>query len=535
MNKQHSFLKGTIILIAANTISKILGAVFKIPLAYILQEEGMAVFNTAMGVYSTVLSFVISGLPLAMSRYIAGQYAMQNYINIKRTVKVTTLLLCVLGLIASFVLYGFSDFFAYAMKEPKAGVAIRMISPAVFFVAWGTVYKSFYEGCINMIPTAISQVIESFIRLGIGIAGAYYLRNAAMEVTATGAISGITIGEIIATLLLFFMYIPSNRKLPYIGETVRKRVICNSLISIALPMLVCSCVSSMLGLADVAMIRNGLLNIRFTAESFLLKYSAYTSLFDNLSNDLKLSLDGARWIYGAYSGYALTVFHLPTGIIGALGVSILPVVTGALARGDNRLVQKTTEIALKLTLIISLPCAVGMFLFSDGILGLLFNNTASAIMLSQLAPCLVLVCVSQLFAVILHASGRIAEPFFNSLVGIAIKLLADFFLIPVGVLNISGAIAGSFFGFMTVMLLNARSVKKHFKINFKIIECVVKPIVACAVMGVVMKLLYNPLCIIFGNDALSLVSSAFVGAVAYLLCLVSLNVVNKNEVRAIRP
>ena len=105
MNGRQSFLKGTAILISANAISKILGAIFKIPLTYILQEEGMAIFNTALGVYSTLLTFVISGLPLALSRFMAEEYALKNYTTVKKCVRTGTLILCALGISGSLCLF----------------------------------------------------------------------------------------------------------------------------------------------------------------------------------------------------------------------------------------------------------------------------------------------------------------------------------------------------------------------------------------------------------------------------------------------
>ena len=537
MLKKQSFIKGTAILILANAISKILGAVFKIPLAYILKEEGMAIFNTAMGVYSMVLTFIISGLPIALSRYVAEEYTLKNYITVKRAVKLSTLIFCGLGIIGSLILYFFADFFALAMKDPKAVFAIKVISPAVFFVAWGNVYKSFYQGCVNMTPTAISQIIEAVIKLFVGIAFAYTMRNFPIDVTSAGGIFGITAGEIIATFILFMLFIPTNKKIPYTGEKRRKREIIDSISAVAIPMLVSSCILGMLNLVDVAMIRNGLLKIEFTplaAKAFLLKYSSYTTCFDNLEKTMKLTIDGARWLYGAYSGYALTIFHLPTGIIAALGMSVLPLISGALAKKDNALLEKTTVTALKLTLLVSMPSATVMLLFGEPILELLFNNTASAGMLTQLAPCLVFVCVSQLFTVILNASGRVVEPFLYSFLGVLIKLSSNLILIPNPAFNISGAIIGSNIGFFVVMILNGMSVVRNLGIKLLYKKSLVRLLIACFVMGLILKLLYTPMTVIFTNTAVAVIVTVFVGLTAYLLSLISMNVINRQEIKSIK-
>ncbi len=532
MKKQQSFLKSTAILIFANTISKILGAVFKIPLAYILKEEGMAIFNTAMSIYSIVLSFIISGFPLAISRLIAEEYALKNFKTVKKTVSISTVILCVMGLIGSIILYFFSDFFAYSMKDPKACTAIRIISPSVFFVAWGTVYKSYYQGSINIIPTAVSQIVEAVIKLVIGFLGAYSLINTSVEIVSAGAISGITMGEIIATLILFFLYFPAKCSLTVTYEKRSTKSICASLMSVAIPMLLSSCITGALDLLDVATIRNSLTHIKFTdndVKSFLLSYSSYTDIFDKLIWEKKLSVDGARWLYGAYSGFALTIFHLPTGIIASLGVSVLSMVSGAIAKNNLALAEKTVSLSLKLTLIIALPCALVLFTFSEQILYLLFKNTASAKMLQALAPCLLFVCVSQLFTVILHASGYIFIPFFYSLIGIFIKLCANFLLIPIAGLNIFGAIIGSNIAFFIIMLLNTVFIKRKLKMNLGFISSFLKALFSTTVMWIITRLLYSPMQLIFSNDSVALFVTLFISGICYILSLLTLNAVSREE------
>lgn len=533
MNGHHSFIKGTAILIFANAVSKILGAVFKIPLTYILQEEGMAIFNTAMGVYTTVLTFVISGFPLALSRLCAEEYALCNYSGLKKSVRVATALMSVLGIIGTAVMLIFADFFAYAMKDPKAGLAIKVIAPSVFFVAWGNVYKSYYQGSVNMIPTAVSQIIEAFVKLAAGIAAAFMLKKAIIGVTAAGAISGITIGEIIATLILFGMYIPSVKALPNTGSAKTRRQICRNLASIAVPMLIFSCIIGSVDLVDTATVRSGLLKIRFTpesAEKFLLMYSSYTDRFDDLQNTLRLSLDGARWLFGAYSGFALTLFHLPTGIIGALGTGVLPVISGGLAKNDTALVKKTADTAFRLTMLIAVPSSFVLGFFSDKLLYLLFKNTASAMLLSRLAPCLVFLCVSQLATVILHASGRIVQPFIIGMLGLAVKLLANIFLIPIPALNILGAVIGSCTEFIIVMTLSLYSLKKHLGISPDFIGGFIKPLAASILMTGVMLILCNPFDVIFKSPFISAAMLLSSGGIIYLLTIACLKTPETNEV-----
>ena len=196
--KKNSFITGAAILMIANAISKILGAFFKIPLTYILREEGMAIYNTAFSVYVMFLAFVVSGIPVALSKSVAQS---PPY----RAVAVTDAahkFLALFGVIASLALYFGAQFFAYAMKEPMAVTAIKAIAPSVFFVALGTASKNFFHGSSNMIPPAISQVIEAVAKLVIGYGLAVMFIKDGISGAAAGA----------AVRLLFWLFLICSRR-----------------------------------------------------------------------------------------------------------------------------------------------------------------------------------------------------------------------------------------------------------------------------------------------------------------------------------
>ena len=515
---------GTVILIAANAISKILGAVFKIPLTYLLHEEGMAIMNTALSVYTMLLSLVISGFPLAISTLTAKHYALKNYSYVKKISYISMLLLGIIGLFVSLILFFGSEFFAYAMKDPKATEAIRVISPSVFIVAIGTVCKGYFQGSVNMLPTGISQVTESLVRLVAGYGLAYFLIAYGIHYAASGAVLGITIGEIVATLILLLMFLYSVRKIPSGGIKPEGRQAARDIFSIAVPMFLCSGFINALHMVDTAVIRNCLLRISFTpdtAADFLNYYSRFTDCFSNLPKTLKTDISGARWLYGAYSGYALTIFNLPTGIIASLGVSILPIITGNLASGNIKSVKKTSSLALKATTAIAFPFAFGMAFFSNEVLTLLFKNTASAPLLMLLSPCLIFVSITNLFISILHSAGYIKEPSLFTALGILLKIALNFMLIPLPQINICGAPISSAVAYLVVMCFCAVFIKKRLDIRFYIKESVIMPFLISGLMILFMKLTIAPLENLFG-ETIGFLSCMGAGALFYMLITILL-------------
>lgn len=501
--KKQSFVTGAVILMVANAISKILGAVFKIPLTYILHEDGMAVYNVAFQVYIMFLTFIVSGFPLAISKNVSEALSRKNENHAYNIVKISTMILSLIGAAGSVVLYFGAEFFALAMKEEKAVIAIKMIAPSVFFVALGTGYKSYYQGTSNMIPTAVSQVIEAIIKLAAGYMLAVMFISRGMEKTAGGAISGVTIGEILATFMLMGMYLFDKRDFGTHYEKGERREIVNSIMTIALPVLAAAVLSNVLSLADTTIIRTRLL-------------------------DSGLSVDKARYLYGAYTGYALTVFHLPSGILATLGVSILPVISGALAVGNHERAEFAAMSGIRLTLYLSLPFAVIMYMLPSEILDFLFNNTASAYMLKLAAPCVVMMCTAQMTASVMQAAGRITEPIIYMFIGSVIKIIVSWFLIGKPDFNIYGAVLANNISYLIVMIINFFAAAKFLRLKYNIMSIIVKPAAAAAVMYAVIGLAKEPLISI--NEILGLILVCAAGAAAYMLVLFGTGAVKLSEI-----
>jgi len=521
--KSESFFKGTLILISANAVSKILGAVLKIPLTYILGEQGMAIYQTAFSVYIMLLSLITSGLPFAISRYVSGELALKRYGNIRFSVKFAFLLMAILGLFASLIMFFGANFFAFSMKDPKAVFAIKAIAPSIFFVAIGCVYKSCYQGYACQTPTAISQVIEALVKLVFGYLLASWFCSYPVAFTSGAAIFGVTIGEAIATLILFLLYIPYRKNVRSEKRVTSRRKIAKSLISVAVPMTAFALISGLLGLLDASVIRSRLASITFSesaARSFIATYSPFTDIFSSLSGGGRLSLDGARWLYGAYSGYAATVFNLPSGILASFGFAILPVVTGGIVSKDYSRLTRTVSLAAKTILLISLPACGILALFSKAILYILFKNTASHLMLSSMAPILVFSTLSQFYCAVLHASGNIITPFKYITFCNLIKIVLTFVLIPIPQLNILGAIIATFLANVIYFIFNARKIKKDFDLSPVSFKDFGKIFLSTAILILVALLLLKPFLAFSGNIYVGFIATMFVAVLAYALALV---------------
>ncbi|MBQ3427330.1 MAG: oligosaccharide flippase family protein [Clostridia bacterium] len=439
---RSSFLAGAAILMAANIISKALGAVLKIPLTYIMHEEGMAVYNTAFGVYIMFLSFFISGMPFAVQKLTAAAHARGSDGDAKEIVFVATVVLTAAGMIGTLVMWRFSEFFALAMKEPRAGLALRAIAPAVLFVALGTSVKSGFQGRSDMLPTATSQVIEAIIKLFAGYLLAVFLISRGAEYAAAGAAGGVTVGETAATFILALWYIVSYRRIKRSRKGFGKVLV--ELGSVALPLLFISIVVSGFSMCETSVLRASLLRAGLSEEK-------------------------ARFVYGAYTGYAMTLLNLPAGFLATLGISIIPVISGAAELKDMKKIRTAAWRGIGLCTVSGIIAAVSIAVFGELMLLIIFHNTYSAPMLRFAAPSVMFICVMQMSCAILQSLGYIWRSFIASVSAACIKLICSAILASVPVLNIYGAIIGSdiaFFVGMVVSLLFVAGCVNSKKLNY---------------------------------------------------------------------
>ena len=490
MNKRNSFITGALILIAANTISKILGAVFKIPLTYILHEDGMAMYNTAFQAYAAVMSLSTAGFVFAGSKIIAERTALSDKAGVFRTVAWLAAILSVFGLAGTALLYFGADFFAAALHEPSAAYGIQMLAPSVFFVAIGIAFKSYYQGSSSMLPPAISQVTEAAVKLILGYKLASMFAYSAGLCTAYSLL-GVTIGEILATFLLFLMYLPCRMGKLNAPPAVTRVQTVRAILSITIPLLLISAVSNALSLADTAIIRKALVSADFSpsqSEFFKTVFPSFTDIYTELADSGSLSELSAGKLYGAYTGYALTVFHLPLGITGTFSVSVLPLIAGALATNDLKSARRHTQTAFCVTMLFAVPAAVCVFVMSEELLTLLFKNPVSAPMLSAIAPGIIFLAAEGLAVSVMQTAGKLAAPFYVMLFTYAVKFAGNFFLIQIPELNILGAVLSSDICFFCSMCINLFILFRKTGLKISMADIIIKPLISGAAMLLVMLL-----------------------------------------------
>jgi len=519
--ERSQFIKSTFILVAANTIAKILGAVFKIPLSYILKEEGMAIYQTAFSVYSVFLSFILSGFPFAATKLLSEYHAKNEKDKVKPLVMYLLKFLSVTGLLASVIMFIIAPFISVAMKEPSATLSIKLLAPSIFFVAVSSVIKSSNEASGCLLPTAISQVSEAVFKLFLGLYLAYRLVLISTIKASEGAIFSVTVGEFFATSFLLCVWIYKNRNKK--KQSIYKNEI-KDFYKISIPLMLTVFASSLMSIANITAIRRALSDLTFTeysAERFLSLYAPFTDVFDSLLNTLHLTEQGARKLFGAYSGYAETVFNLPLGIIATISSAATPMFARAISK-TNKDVSLSSNKVISVIFSFSLPSAFIMFFFSNEILSLIFNNTFSSYILKTLSPSIVFISINGMLISILHLSGKIFEPFIAIIIGQFVKIVLSSLLIRVPYVNILGVPVSIFISSSATFLLLYIVFRKTYSYGIGLISAIYKPLSATLIMTGVALPLYKYI-LNYNQEKLSFIATMVFSGFLYIFLMYLFN------------
>ncbi len=439
------FFSGVLVLTASTMTVKVIGLLLKILLLDYLQADGMAYFNAAYTIYSAFFILSTAGFPVAVSMLISESRARGDVRRVKRIFFVSLSLFVLIGLAGMSMMFFGADFLAARTKMPGAAYPIRAIAPTLFFICISSAIRGYFQGYQIMVPTAVSQIVEAAGKLFIGLVLAKYAidRGYDTPVVAAFAITGLTVGVAVSMLFLIVTRIfwrPRDEKI-CVTETARNGEILRRLVVIAVPVTISALVMSLTQLIDTMLIVN-----RLGAAGFVPGI--------------------AEEMYGNYTTLVIPLFNLAPALISPISMALVPMLTLAIESGDRTRMRECIDSALRLTVLIALPCAIGLSVFGRQILELLFPGKTESI--NMAAPLLSLLALSVFFVgllnvtnAILQAYGHERKPIYSMLAGSVVKLIVSYLLIGLPTVNLYGAPAGTFLCHMTVTAINFFFIAKH--------------------------------------------------------------------------
>ena len=528
--KNNLIMQGGI-LVAAGIISRIIGLLYRSPLQRVVGNLGMGYYNSAYNYYTIILLVSSYSIPSAISKVIAQKLAVKEYRNAHRLFYCALIYVLVVGGIASLFLF----FGAGLFVGEEAVPVLRTFAPTIFVYGILGVLRGYFQAHRSMAQTSVSQILEQIANAVVSVGAAYLLIQAVMgtmEVPeaeadqilratngAIGSALGTGVGVAVALLFMLGMY-GLNRGL------ILKRVARDRHLKVD---------------SYGEMIRT----ITFVVTPFILSTAIYNlsgavnnKLYTHWYSDIKNL--GATEIYsrwGIFSNQALTMSNVPSAVATAMASAMIPSVAQMIAANDIKGARDKIGLAVKATMIVSIPCAAGLLVLARPIISLLFaNETVEAEnlatrLLMALALSVIFYGLSTLNSSILQGLGKVNTPIINAAVALAVQTGLVMGLLYETSLDLySIVIANTAYSFI-MCVLNQWAVRRAVGYRQEISKSFLIPCFAAVFMGVTAWAVYEGLFLLTGYISIALISAILLGAAVYFAMLILMRGVSESELR----
>lgn len=501
-SEPRSFLKGATLIMLATVLAKVLGACYRIPLTNILGAEGMGVYQLIYPVYSLILTSSSGALPVAVSVLVASATSEGKTEEARKLVRSALAALLIVGIALAAALVAFSGLIGKLQGSAATRWGYMAIAPSVFFVSGIAVFKGWFQGKANMLPTALSQITEAAVRLVAGLLLAYFLSGYGIAFSVAGALVGVSAAEGFTLLLLYVFYRKNNPPLALRLNYRQAKEEYKAILRISLPITVGSMIFPLTQFVDSFLVVN------------ILSASAGTS--------------AATASYGLLSGPVNTLINLPVTFALAVGVAVVPHLAQNKTEHDIGAIRLKLATAVKVSVAIGVPFAALFLVAPTEVLSLLYPALSPAelaeggVLLRISALTVIALAVMQICVSVQQGLGDTLTPIINLAVGGAVKVVLDVALLFA--IGIEGVAVASLIAFATAAVLNALSLTRltgknsdMFKNSGVILLC-----------GVIICLPVPIAALLGGSRALTLAVATVAGTI-YLAALFVLPVFRKCE------
>ena len=451
--KGQNYLHGAAILTLGVIVMKLLGFFYKIPLGNILGDEGYSMFMGAYNIYFIFFTLATAGLPVALSRMVAEADANGRVRQEQKIFRVALVTFTVIGLVFFAIMFCFPHWLAAEyLENPDAAPSVRAMAPAILLVCMVSAYRGYCQGNGNMVPTTVDEVLEVLFKVISGLVLAVLVMRRyrgtplALPMGSAGAIFGVSIGSIVS---LGYMVVYKRRHYDGLAAAYTAGVvegtgtpgqadkvdsagrIIKDILTIGIPIATGACILALLNSVDSKLCMN------------------------RLQSAAGYSYREAKVLYGVY-GKAQTLFNLPAAFITPLTISIVPAISGAIARGDRREAGAISENSMRVAAAVSIPMGVGLAVLSEPIMRLLYpgSHLAGPGLLRIMGIASFFVCIVLMENAILQASGREKLTMVTLICGGLVKIVINWFLVAQRPVNIYGAPVGTLVSYLAMAVLN---------------------------------------------------------------------------------
>ncbi len=518
--KKEGFMKGVVILMLSQIFIKIMGLMYRM---YLTNREGFgdkgnAIYGSGFQIYALLLTISSIGVPNAVSKIVSERVAIGDHRGAHKVFKIALITFGTIGFLCSlFLFYMAKDIANNWIQIPEAEMSLTALSPSIFFVSIICVIRGYFNGrqCIKV--TANSQTIEQIFKMTLTIIIVEILAiisGTDTSIMAGGANIATTISSILCFVYLYIYYSTVKKEIAReVKDSVNYRYkgiikIIKEILCVSIPMSLTPILSTINKNIDSVTVVRGLKN--FMSESM------------------------AKAEYGILTGKVDTLVTMPMSFNIAFTTALVPSVSSAKATGEWKNAKKRIEFSILITILIGLPCSIGMIIFAQPILNLLFPNQVSGAFILQVsATSILFIVLEQTISGVLQGIGKPMVPAIALSIGVIVKFIINSVLIPVNPKEFlfggtSGAAIATTICHMIASIIDIKIMKKYIKLEINKKDYIIKPILACIMMGICSICTYKILLSII-SEKLCTIISIFVAIVVYIMSALCLKIFSKSN------
>ncbi len=522
-----NFLVQGSILAAAGIVVRLIGMVYRIPLARKIGDVGNGYYNAAYSIYSILLIMSSYSLPTAVSKMVSARLAKGQYRTSTRIFRAAMFYATLAGMGGFCALWFGADYFAnVVIKMPYSSYALKSLAPTIWIMAYLGVLRGYFQGHSTMIPTAVSQVFEQVVNAVVSIVAASVLFDMGVKSNlvfhdtqysyafgAAGGAIGTGAGAftaLILFLLLTMAYVPTMRKQAKRdrgGKAEGYGAISRALFVTIVPIIISSAIYNVSNVVD---------------------HSIFAHVMEGFGES---SLTASQW--GVYMGRYHMLFNIPVAIANSLSSSLIPSLSRAAAEKNRRQILSKIGSAIRFSMIIAVPSAVGLTVLAGPVSNLLFSGMDNEMLINMMAvgsSAVVFFSLSTVSNAILQGINRMQVPIINSAAALAVHVAVLFVMLSVFRMGIYSVVYSNILFAVLVCVLNAVSIARYTGYRQEVVKTFLIPAAASAVMGGCAWGVYR-LCAGAGNGAAT--AAAILAAVfVYFVLLIRLKGVDEQELRS---
>ncbi len=515
----NSFMKNVVILIFSQLLIKVLGLVYKLVITNIpgFGDTGLGYYSAGYQIYALLLTLSSIGIPSVISKLVSERIAIGDTKGAQRIFKIAFKFFTTVGLVLSLGLFFGADFIATnILNVPDVAYVMKVLSPAIVFVAMSAVYRGYFSGQQNMKPTSVSQTLEQFLNCVLSITFVYacvgkdtYIMAAAGNLSTTCAI--------VITFVYLLMYYKHNKleTRESIDSPERKKSnkeLLKTILGISIPITVSSLISVISGVIDTATVSN-CIQIAYEAP-----------------NMTKEALEALAMESTGILSKVDTLVSFPLAINLAFSTALVPAVSESLAVKDKKSASRRLSFSFFASLIIILPCSLGFIALAEPILRMLYptaSNGAGVFMIASVT--MILTALSQTLTGGLYGVNQSKIPAIAAGLGAVIKFILNMILISNPNIGIYGATISSFVYALIVFFITYKVMNRCVNMHIKFKKHIIKPVISAVGMGVIVFIAHKLLSMVLGNTV-STIIAIILGAISYCIFILLTKALTKDDI-----